>query len=157
MSESWRPHGLQKTRLLCPPPSPQVCSNSCPLRQWCYLTISSSAAPFFFCLLSFPVSESFPVSGLFASGGQSIGASASVLPMNIQGWFPVGLTSLISMKSTGFSRVFSITTNQKHQFLVLSLYGPSLTQGIVNNWYFITNVSLMNRTELGRSWVVITG
>ena len=90
----------------------------------------------------FPASGSFPVSGLFASGGQSIGASASVLPMNIQGWFPLGLTSLSSMKSTGFSRVFCTTTNQKHQFFgAQPSYGPTLTQGIVNNWYFLTNAN----------------
>ena len=82
----------------------------------CYLTISSSAAPFSFCLQSFPVSGSFPVSWLFASGGQSIGASASVLPMNIEDWFPLGLTGLISLQSKGLSRVFSDTTVQKHQF-----------------------------------------
>ena len=98
--------------------SPRVCSNSCPLNQWCYLTISSSASPFPFCLQSFPVSGSFSKSWLFASGGHSIGtsASASVLPMNIQGWFPLGLTCLISLQTKGLSRVFSSTTIQKHQF-----------------------------------------
>ena len=98
--------------------SPRVCSNSCPLSQWFYLTISSSAAVFFFCLLSFPASGSFPMSWLFVSGGQSIGglSSASVLPMNIQGWFPLGLTGLISLLSRGLSRVFSSTTTWKHQY-----------------------------------------
>ena len=88
------------------------------LSWWCYLTISFSAAPISFCLQSFPASESFPVSQLFASGSQSTGASASasVLPMSIQGWFPLGLTSLISLQSKGFWRVFSITTIWKHQF-----------------------------------------
>ena len=93
MSDSLWPHGLQHTRLLCPPLSPGVCWNSCslsPLSQWCYLTILSSALFFSFCLQSFPASESFPVSRFFISGGQSIGASASVLPVNIQGWFPLG-------------------------------------------------------------------
>ena len=87
------PHGRQHARLPCPSPSPWVCSNSCPLSQWCYLTISSPAALFFFCLQSFPASRSFLMSWLFASGGQSIGASASasVLPMNIQDWFPLGI------------------------------------------------------------------
>ena len=83
------------TRLLCLPLSPRVCSNSCPLSWWCYLTILSSAALFSFWLQSFPASGSFPVSWLFASGGQSIGTSASVLPLNIHGWFPLGLTGLI--------------------------------------------------------------
>ena len=97
--------------------SPGICSNLCPLSQWCYLTISSSVVPFS-CLLSFPASKSFPMSQFFASGGQSIGvsASASVLPMNIQGWFPLGRTGWISLQSKGLSRVFSNTTVQKHQF-----------------------------------------
>ena len=100
------------------PLSPGVCSNSYPLSQWCYLTISSSVTIFSFCLQSFQASVSFPVSWLFAPGGQSIGASspASVLPMNIQRWFLLGLTGLISLQSKGFSRVFSSTTNWKHQF-----------------------------------------
>ena len=100
--------GLQHIRLLCPPLSPGVCSNSCPLGQWCHPTNSSFAAPFSFCLQSFPASGSFPMSQLFALGSQSIGASASasVLPMNIQGWFPLGLTGWISLQSKGLSRVF---------------------------------------------------
>ena len=99
-------------RITCLSLSPAVCLNSCPLSQWCYLTISSSAAPFFFCLQSFPASGSFPVSRLFASGDQNSGASASasVLPMNIQDWFPLGLTCLISFQSKGLPRVFSSTT-----------------------------------------------
>ena len=117
LSTSLQCHGLQHSRLLCPPLSPGVWWNSCPLSQWCYLTISSSATPFSFCLPSFPASGSFPVSWFFTSGGQSIGvsASASVFQMNIQGWFPWGLTGLISLLSKGFSRVFSSTTVQKHQ------------------------------------------
>ena len=89
------------TRFLYPPPSPGVCSNSCPLSQWCYLTISSSVAVFSFCFQTFPASGSFSMSWLFTAGGQNIGvsASASVLPMNIQGWFPLGLTGLISLLS----------------------------------------------------------
>ena len=95
-----------------------VCLNSCPLSQWCYLTISFSATPFSFCLQSFPVSGSFPVSWLSTSGGHRIRASAtaSVLPMNIQGWVPLGLTALISLPSKGLSRVFTSTTVWKHQF-----------------------------------------
>ena len=119
MPDSLWPHGLQHTRLPCPSLSPGVCSNSYSLSQWCYLTISSFAAPFSICLQSFPASWSFPVSWLLASGGQSIGvsASASVLPMNIQGWFPLGLTGLIFLKSKGLSRAFFSTTIRKHQFL----------------------------------------
>ena len=94
----------------------QVCSNSCPLSWWCYLTISSSVAPFFFCLQSFLTLGSFLICWLFASGGQSIGASASVLPMNSPDWFPLGFTGLISLQSKVLSRVFSSTTVQKHQF-----------------------------------------
>ena len=91
------PHGLQHARLPCPSPAPRACSNSCPSSRWCHPIISSSVVPFSSCLQSFPASGSFPVSQFFASGGQSIraSASASVLPMNIQDWFPLGLTGLI--------------------------------------------------------------
>ena len=117
---SLQPHRLQHTRLPCLSLSPRVCSNSCPLSQRCHPTISSSVAPFSFCPQSFPTSGSFPVSQLFASDGQRIGASASasVLPMKIQGWYSLGLTGLISLLSKGLSRVFSSTTVQKHQFFV---------------------------------------
>ena len=100
------PRGLYHARLLCPLLSPRVCSNSCPLSQWCYLTISSSATLFSSCPQSFPASESFPMSWLFTASGQSIGASASasVFPMDIQDWFPLGLTSLISLQSKGLSQ-----------------------------------------------------
>ena len=119
VSDPLQPHGLQHTRPPCPSPTPGAYSNSCPLSQWCHPTISSSVVHFSSCLQSFPASGSFPVSQFFAWGGQSIGvsASASVLPMNIQGWFPLGLTSLISLESKGLSRVFFNTTVQKHQFL----------------------------------------
>ena len=115
VSDSLQLQGLQQARVLCPPLSPRVCSNSCPLSQWCYLTISSSAALFSFCLQSSPAS--FPVSHLFTSGGQNIGASASatVLPMNIQGWFPLGLTDLLAVLGT-LKRAFSSTTIWKHHF-----------------------------------------
>ena len=105
----------QHARLLRPPESPVICSHSCLLSWWCYLTISSSVIPFSSCLQSFPASGSFPVSQFFASGGQSIeiSASVSVLPMNILDWFPSGLTGLISLQFTGLSRVFSSTTIQK--------------------------------------------
>ena len=109
MSNSLQSHGLPHARLPCPSPSPRACSNSCPLRWWCHPTTSSSVVPFSSRLQSFPASGSFPMSLFFASGGQSIGvsASASVLPMNIQGWFPLELTGLISLQSRGLSRVFS--------------------------------------------------
>ena len=99
----------------CPSLSPKVCSNLCPLSRWCYLTISSSAA-LFFCLQSFPPLGSFPMSQLFESGGQSFGVSASVLPMNMQGWFPLGLTALISLLYKELSRFLSSTTVWRHQF-----------------------------------------
>ena len=127
MSNSLWPHGFQHTRPPCPSPSPGVCTNSCPLNWWCHPTISSSVIPFSSHLQSFPASRSFPLSQLFASGGQSIGASASALPMNIQGWFPLGLTGLISFLSKGISRVFSSTIVWKHQFIGALLYGPTLT------------------------------
>ena len=118
VSNSLKPHGLQHVRLPCPSPTPGVYSNSCPLSQWYHPTISSSVIPFSSCLQFFPASGSFPVSQFFASGGQSIGvsASASVLPMNIQDWFPLGWTGWISLQSNGLSRVSSNTTVQKHQF-----------------------------------------
>ena len=92
VSDSLRPHGPQHTRLPCPSLSSRVFSNSCPLSQWCHLTISSSVVPLSSCLRSFPASGAFPMSQFFSSGGQSIGATISVLPMSIQGWFPLGLT-----------------------------------------------------------------
>ena len=118
--DSLWPQGLQHARLPCPScllpcPTSGACSNSCPSSQWYHSTISSSVTPFS-CPQFFPASGSFPMSWLFTSGSQSTGASASVLPMNIQGWFPVGLTSLISLLSKGLSRVFSSTIIQKHQF-----------------------------------------
>ena len=103
MSSSLQPHGLQHARLPCPSSSPWACFNSCPLSQWCHPTISSSVIPFSSCLQSFPASGAFPVSRLFTSGGQSIGASPSapILPMNIQNWLPLGLTGLISLQPKG--------------------------------------------------------
>ena len=122
-SNSLRPHGLQNTRPPCLSSMPGACSNSCPLSQWCHPTISSSVVPFSSCLQSFPASGSFPRSQFFTSGGQSIGvsASASVLPMNIQGWFPLGLTGWSSLQSKGLSRVLSNTIVKKHQFFSAQL------------------------------------
>ena len=125
MSNSLWPHELQHATFPWPPLTfpgpPRVCLNSCPSSQWCHPTNSSSVTPFSSCPQSFPALGSFPMSHLFASGGQSIGVSASVsvLPMNIQGWFPLELTNLISLLSKGPPRVFSSTTVWKHQF-----FGP---------------------------------
>ena len=112
-------HGLQQARLPCPSPTPRAYSNSCPSDQWCHPTISSSVIPLSSCLQPFPASRSFQMSQFFSSDGQSIGvsasASASVLPKNIQDWFPLGLTGWTSLLPKGLSRVFSNTTVQKHQ------------------------------------------
>ena len=123
MPTSLPPHGLQHARLPCPSPTLGPCSNSRPLSWWCHPTISSSVVPFFSCLQSFPASGSFQMSQFFSSVGQSIevSASASVLPMNIQDWFPLGWTGWISLLSKGLLRVFSNTTVQKHQFFSTQL------------------------------------
>ena len=130
VSNSLWPHGLQHTRPSCPSPTPGVHSNSSPLSQWCHPTILSSVVPFSSCLQSCPASGSFPMTQFFASGGPSIGISASksVLPMYIQDWSPLGWTGWISLQSKGLSRVFSNTTVQKHQFFgaQLSLQSNSL-------------------------------
>ena len=117
-SNSLRSYGLQHTRLHCPSSSPGVYSNSCPSSRWYHSTISSSVVPFSSYLQSFPASGSFQMSQFFTSGGQSNGvsASASVLPINIQDWFPLGWTGWIFLLFKGLSRVFSNTTVQKHQF-----------------------------------------
>ena len=130
MSDSLRPHVLQQARLPCPSLSPRVCSNSCPLTWWRHPTISSSVTHLTSCPQSFPALGSLPVNWLFALGGQSIGASASVLPMNIRDWFPLGLTGLISLQSKGLSRVFSSATVRKHRF-----FGTQLSQIQLSNPY----------------------
>ena len=136
MSNSLQQLGLKHSRLRCPSLSPGVCSNSCPLSWWCHPTISSSVIPSSFCPQFFPVSRSFPMSSLFASGGQSIAASAStsVLPMNIQDWFPLGWTGWISLQSKRPSRVFYSITVWKHRFFITKpLCGPTLTS-ICDYW-----------------------
>ena len=127
VSNSLQSHGLQHARFPCLLPTPTAYSNLCPSSQWCHPTISSSVNPFSSCPQSFPALGSFPISQLFASGGQSIrvSASASVLPMNIQAWFPLGLIGLISLQSKGLSRVFSNTTVQKYQFFGAQLSSQS--------------------------------
>ena len=123
VSNSLWPPGLQNARLPCPSPTLGDQSNSCPSSQWCHPTILSSVVPFTSCLQSFPASWSFQMSQFFASGGQSIEASASksVLPMSIQDWFPLGWTGWISLQFKGLSRVFSNTSVQKHQFFSAQL------------------------------------
>ena len=121
VSDSLWPHGLQHALLSCPSPTPRACSNSCPFSQWCHPTISSFVIHFASYLQSFPASWSFLMSQFFASGGQNIRVSASVLPVKIQDWFILGLNGLISWKSKGLSRVFSSTTVQKHQFFSAQL------------------------------------
>ena len=151
MSDSLQSHGQQYPRLPCPSPTPRVYSNSCPLSQWCHPTISSSVITFSSHFQSFPASGYFPMSQFFASGGQSTGVSAStsVLPMNIQDWFPLGWTGWISLLSKGIWRVFFNTTVQKHQFFgtQLSLYSnsqhPYMTTGktiVLTRWTFVGKV-----------------
>ena len=117
VSDSLWPHESQHTRPPCPLPSPGVHSDSCPSSPWCHPAISSSVIPFSSCPQSFPASGAFPMSQLFATGGLSIGisASTSILPMNTQDWSPLGWTGWISLQSKGLSRVFSNTTVKKHQ------------------------------------------
>ena len=134
LSDSLEPHGLQHARITCPSPSPKVCSNSCPLSWWCYPTISFSATPFSFCFQFFPASEYFPVGLLFASGNQSIRASVSVLPVNIQDWSPLGWIGWISLQSKWLLRVFSNTTVQKHQFFWCSAFFTVQLTSIHNHW-----------------------
>ena len=144
MSDSLWPHEPQYTRPPCPSPTPGLHPNPYPLSRWCHPTISSSFIPFSSCPQSFPASGSFQMSQLFTSGGQSIGvsASASVLPMNIQEWFPLGWTCWISLQSKGLSRVFSNITVEKHQFFsaqlsyvrVVQLSHSYMTTGKTTAW-----------------------
>ena len=136
VSDSLWPHESQHARPPCPSPTPGVHSNSRPSSRWCHPAISSSVVPFSSCPQPLPASESFPMSQLFTSGGQSTGvsASASILPMNIQDWSPLGWTGWISLQSKGLSRVFSNTTVQKHQFFGAQLsLCPTLTS-IHDHW-----------------------
>ena len=157
MSDSLWPHGLQHARLPCPSPTPGTCSNSCPSGQWCHPTISSSVIPFSSCLQSFPATGSFPINQFFASGCQSVGVSvsASVLPMNIQDWFALGFTGLISLQSKGLSRVFSNTTVQKHQFFStqLSLWSNSHISQLLLGWLLFKKKKRQQMlTGMWRNW-----
>ena len=148
MSGSLRPHELQHTRPPCPSPTPRVHPNPCPLSQWCHPTISSSFVPFSSCLQSFPASGSFLMSQFFASGGQSIAASASawVLPMNIQDWFPLGWTGLISLQSKGLSSLLQHHSSKASilrcsAFFIVQLSHPYMTTG--------KTIALTRRTFVG--------
>ena len=150
MSDSLRPHGVQRARPPCPSPTPGVYSNSCPLSQWCHPTISSSGVPFSSLLQSSLASGSFQISQLFASGGQSIGVSAStsVLPMNIQDWFILGWTGWISLQSKGLSSLLQHHTSKasilwRSAFFTVQLLHPSMTTGktiALNRWIFVGKV-----------------
>ena len=150
MCNSLHPHGMQHARPLCPSPTPRVYSNSCPLSQWCHPNISPSVISFSSNLQSFPASGSFQVSLFFESGGQSTGVSASVsvLPMNIQDWFPWGLPGLISLQSKGLSRVFSNTTVQKYHFFATQLSSQSNSR--IHTWPLEKNIALTRRTFVGK-------
>ena len=136
MSNSLWSHGLQHANLPCLLSTPRVYSISCTLSWWCHSTISSSVVPFSSHLQSFPLSGSFPMSQFFASGGKSIGVltSTSVLPVNTQDWSPLGWSGWISLQSKGLSRVFSITTIQKHQFSALSFFCSPTLISIHDHW-----------------------
>ena len=155
LSDSLRPQGLQHARLPCLSPTPRACSNSCPLSWWYHPTISSSVVPFSFCLQSFSASGSFPVSQFFPSGGQSIGASASasVLAMDIQDWFPLGWTGLISLQSKGlYSSKASIFWPSA--FFRIQLSHPYMTTGktiALTRWTFVSKVMSLLYNMLGWS------
>ena len=146
--DSLQLHGLQHARLPCPSPTPEACSNSCLSSWWCHPTISSSVVPFPSHLQSIPASGSFQMSQFFASGGQSIevSASSSVLPLNIQDWFPLGWTGWISLQSKGLSRVFSSTTVQKHQFFSLAFFTVQLSHPYMTTG---KTIALTRRTFVG--------
>ena len=151
VSSSLQMHGLQHARLPCPSLYPGVCSNFCLLSQWCHPTISSSVAPFSSCPQSFPASGSFPMIQPFTSGGQSFGASAStsVLPMNIQDWFPLGLTGLIYLKSKELSRVFSSTTIWEDKSFSIQ---PSLCSSSHFYTWLLKNSELWLHGPLSEKW-----
>ena len=160
MSDSLRPHESQHARPPCPSPIPGVHTNPCPFNQWCHPTISSSVVPFSSCLLSFTASGSFPVSQLFTSGDQSIGASASVsvLPMNIQGWFPLGLTGLISAIQEPLKSLLQHHSSKASilpcsAFFVVQLSYPYMTTGktiALTIWTFVGKVMSLLCNMLSR-------
>ena len=164
VSDSLWPHGLQCARLPCPSPTPRVYSNSCPLSQWCHPTISSSIIPITSHLQSFPASESFPMSQFFASGGQSIGVSAStsVLPMNIQDWFPLGFTPWLfevqgTLKSLLQQHSSKASILQHSAFFIVQLSHPYMTTGktiTLTRWTFVGKVMCLLFNMLSRLVIV---
>ena len=154
------PNGLQHARLPCPSPTPRVYTNSCPLNWWCHATISSSVVPFSSRLQSFPASRSFPVSQFFASGGQSIrvSASASVLPMNIQDWFPLGLTGWISLLSKILKSLLQHHSSKasillRSAFFIVQLSHPYMTTGktiTLTRWTFVGKMMSLLFNKLSR-------
>ena len=147
VSDSLKPHGLQHAKPPCPSPSPRVCSNSCSSSQWCHPTISSFVVPFSSCLQSSPASRSLPTSQLFESGGQSIGASASasILPMNSQGWFPLWFTGLISLQSKGLSSLL-----QHHRSKASILWHSAFFTVQLSHSYMTTRKTTAMNTDLCR-------
>ena len=164
VSNSLWTHGLQHARLPCPLPTPGACSNSCSLSWWCHPTMSSFVVPFSSCLQSFPASRSFPMSQFFASGGQSIrasaSASASVFPVNIQDWFPLGWTGWISLQSKGLSRVFSSSKAsilRCSAFFMVQLSHPYMTTGktiALTRWIIVGKVMSVLFNMLSRLVIV---
>ena len=152
VSDYLQPHGLQYASLPCPSSTPGVYSNLCPLSQWCHPTISPSVVPFSACLQFFPASGSFQMSQLFASGGQRIGASASVFPVIIQDWFPLGLTDLISLQSKGLSRVFQsskasiLRCSASFTVQLSRLYMTTGKTIALTRWTFVDKVMSLNVT-----------
>ena len=161
MSDSLQPHGLQYARLPCPSPTPRACSNSCPESRWCHPISSSSVVPFSSCLQSFPASRSFLIGQFFASGGQStrVSSSASVLPMNIQGWFPLGLTDLISFAAQGILKNLlqhhssRVSIPWCSAFFIVQFSHPYMTTGktiAFTRWTFIGKVMSLLFNMLSR-------
>ena len=152
ITDSLGPHGPQHTRLPYPSPTPRTCSKSCPCSWWCHPTISSSVVPFSSCLQPFPESESFQMSPFFASGGQSIGASASasILPKNIQDWFPLELTGLISLQSKRISSLLQHHSSKASvlwhsAFFIVQLSHPYIATGKtigLTKWTFVGKVNV---------------
>ena len=140
MSDSLQPHGVQYARSPCPSPSPKVCPSLGPLYLWCYPAISSSGALFSFCPQSFPASGNFPMSWQFASGDQNTGPSVSVLPMSIQGWFPLWLTGLIFLLSRGLPGVFPSTTVEGINTLALWL--------IIHKWRLLYKSYMITTNQI---------
>ena len=163
MSDYLQPHGLQHARIPCPSPTPGAYSNSFPQSRWCHPNISSSVIPFSSCFQSFPASGAFQMSQFFASGGQSIGvsASASVLPMNIQDWFSLRWTGWISLQSNGLSRVFSNTTIQIIILLKKADHAEikrhKRKHGIFRNWGDLAAAAVWLEHVRYRGWIAGSG